>query len=170
MNLYESLIKNVGLGTENVNEKYIDSLIEGFKRKRDDYEGFITNLLNATGLDKLKDERFIERAIKKTYDIQGAMDGDLSFGSVYNQKFDYGSLLGIYGVFKPLAGGSSKYISPIRFYQYGIQVLALSGVDYSKIDKLFKKKDLTKDNYYANIRFDCFDYQISDCKVLLQYL
>lgn len=170
MTLYESLIKNVGLGTENINKKYIDSLIEGFKRKREDYVDFITNLLNVTGLDKLKDERFIERAIKKTYDIQGEIDGDLSFGSVYNQKFDYGSLLGISGFFKSLAGNSSKSVSPVRFYQYGIQVLSLSDVDYSKIDKLFKKKTLTKDNYYASIWFDCFDYQISDCKVLLQDL
>lgn len=75
------------------------------------------------------------------------------YESVYNQKFDHGSLLGIYGVFRPLAGGSSKYFSPIRFYQYGIQLLSLSGVDYSKMDKLFKKKDLTKDNnYYEYVR------------------
>ncbi len=168
--LSESLIKNIGLGVENINKKYIDSLIEDLKRNREVYDGFITSLLNATSLDKLKDERFVERALKKTYDINVAMDGDLSFGSVYMRGQKYGDVGGIYGIIKSFAGYSSKYIIPIKFYRYGIQVLSLSGVDYSKMDKLFKKKTIIKGDDTTIIQFDYFDYQISDCKVLLQDL
>lgn len=167
MTLYESLIKNIGLGTENINKKYIDCLIEDFNRDREEYDNFLTSLLNATNLDKLKDKRFMERALKKTYDIKGMIDRDLSCGNVYDQK--YGHLGGIYGFIR-LAEGSSEYFSPIRFYRYGIQALSLSSVDYSELDKLFKKKTITRNNYTETIQFDYFDYQISDCKVLLQDL
>ena len=166
MTLYESLVKNIGLGTENINKKYIDSLIEDFNHDGEEYDNFLTNLLNATSLNKLKNKRFVECALKKTYDIKGMIDGDLSCGNVYDQKC--GHLGGIYGFIK--FAGSSKYFSPIRFYRYGMQALSLSGIDYSELDKLFKKKTVIKSNHTMSIQFDYFDYQISDCKVLLQDL
>ena len=131
------------------------------------WKPFLTNLLNAADLSKLKDKRFVEHSLKKKYAIKGMVCGDSSTGEVYDQK--YGQLRGIYG-FVRFAGGSSKHFSSVRFYKYGLQVLSLSGVDYSKIDKLFKKKTIIKGDDTTIIQFDYFDYQISDCKVLLQDL
>ncbi len=166
--LNESLVKNIGIGIESLNRKYINSLMEAIGQdKLYVWKPFLTDFLNATDLNELKDKRFVERSLKKKDAIKGMVDGDLSEGEVYDQK--YGHLGGIYGFIR-FVGGSSKHFSPVRFYKYGLQVLSLPDVDYSNIDKLFKKKTTIKDNYTLSIQFEYFDYQISDCKVLLQDL
>ena len=170
--LSESLIKNVNLGVENTNKKYFDSLMEDFEHNSEMYDGFINSLLNATSLGKLKDEKFLKRALKKTYNLKGEIYGDFVCGSVYvrGQKYEDGDVGGIHRYIEFEGEYPNKYFDPIKIYQYGIQILSLSGIDYSKIDKLFKKKTKIKDNNTTVIQFDYFDYQISDCKVLLQNL
>ena len=51
-----------------------------------------------------------------------------------------------------------------------IRVVILPGIDYKKIDKLFKKKSIVQVGNMGNFTIDYYEYKIADCKVLIEDL
>ncbi len=164
MSLYESLINNVGIGISNINKEFIDKTL----LKSDDKSLTLTYVMTKlSGIVLSKCGKAIKEVLEDKYT-------DRSWA--YNKRVQYPfqsrseGFTGRCTVPIYMVGVSSSLWDVVTINKDSVRVVILPGIDYKKIDKLFKKKSVVQAGNLGNFTIDYYEYKIADCKVLIEDL
>ncbi len=164
MSLYESLINNVGIGVSNINKEFIDKTLLKSADKLITLTRVITKLsdivLSKCGkaIKEVLEDKYTDRSWAYNKQIQYAFQRR-------SEGFTGRCIVPIY-----MVGVSSSLWDVVTVNKDSVRVVILPGVDYKKLDKLFKKKSIIQAGNKGNFTIDYYEYKIADCKVLIEDL
>ena len=164
MNLYESLISNIGIGLSNINKDFVDKTL----LKADDKSmTLVHTIVERSGIVLSRCGKVIKEVLEHKY-----TDRSWAYNSQTQYTFQNRSegFTGRCIVPICVVGVLSSQWDVVTINKDSIHVVVLPGINYKNLDKLFKKKSIIQAGNLGNFTMDYYEYKISDCKVLIEEL
>lgn len=164
MNLYESLISNIGIGLSNINKDFVSKTL----LKADDKSmTLVHTIVELSGIVLSRCGKVIKEVLENKYtDRSWAYNSRTQY--IFQNRsegFTGRCIVPIY-----IVGVSSSQWDIVAINKDSIRVAALPSIDYKNLDKLFKKKSIIQASNLGNFTMDYYEYKIADCKVLIEEL